>query len=466
MRKDKRANILLIDDEIEYTQVLGAILSASGYNATALNSPQEALCLMEKEHFDIVITDLMMPEINGMQVLEHVKNHCENTRVIIMTGYGTIENAVDAIKKGAYTYFVKGNDPGKLLQEIEKISKLDYKDLPGNSSENKKGMKKSKPRNTPTGFLLDTKSEKFAKTLQIAEKAAKSNVNILILGESGVGKDVFARFIHESSVRTEGPFVPVNCHSFSESLLESELFGHEKGAFTGAVGNRTGRFEAADEGTLFLDEIGDVSLDTQVKLLRVLESKSIEKIGSNAQKKLDFRLVSATNKDLQEEVALGRFREDFFYRISTIVIKIPPLRARKEDLGEFIDFFIKKAEEEQGISVSGMSSEVEKFLHEYDYPGNIRELKNIIERLVVLSEEGMLVKEGLPVCTNYKKGSRGSGEEEDFEIRPLKEIRKDFEAEYIQKVLDACSGNVSEAAKLIEISRRQLFNKISEFGLR
>ena len=463
MKKDKKAKILLIDDEIEYTQVLGAILSSSGYNVAALNSPKEALGIIEKEHFDIVITDIMMPEINGMQVLEHVKKHCKSTRVIIMTGYGTIENAVDAIKKGAYTYFVKGNDPGKLLQELEKISNLDHYSLPENVAGNKKSIKKPERDAGSSGFLLDSKSKKFAKTLQIAEKAARSNVNILILGESGVGKEVFAKFIHESSKRSKEPFVPVNCHSFSESLLESELFGHEKGAFTGAVGNRMGRFEAADQGTLFLDEIGDVSLDTQVKLLRVLESKSIEKIGSNAQKNLDFRLVSATNKDLQEEVAFGRFREDFFYRISTIVIKIPPLRERKEDLGEFIDFFMKKAETEQGIKVSRMSVEVEKFLYEYDYPGNIRELKNIIERLVVLSEDGILVREGLPVCTNYK---RGNAKQEDFEIRPLKEIRKDFEAEYIQKVLDACSGSVTEAAKLMEISRRQLFNKISEFGLK
>ncbi|KDR96156.1 DNA-binding transcriptional response regulator, NtrC family, contains REC, AAA-type ATPase, and a Fis-type DNA-binding domains [Peptoclostridium litorale DSM 5388] len=463
MKKDKKAKILLIDDEIEYTQVLGAILSASGYNVAALNAPKEALGIIEKEHFDIVITDIMMPEVNGMQVLEHVKKHCKSTRVIIMTGYGTIENAVDAIKKGAYTYFVKGNDPGKLLQEIEKISSLDHDNLPENAAGNKKSIKKPEGDAGSSGFLLDTKSKKFAKTLQITEKAARSNVNILILGESGVGKEVFAKFIHESSMRSEGAFVPVNCHSFSESLLESELFGHEKGAFTGAVGNRAGRFEASDGGTLFLDEIGDVSLDTQVKLLRVLESKSIEKIGSNALKKLDFRLVSATNKDLQEEVALGRFREDFFYRISTIVIKIPPLRERKEDLGDYIDFFVKKAEVEQGIKVRGMSVEVEKFLYEYDYPGNIRELKNIIERLVVLSEDGIFVKEGLPVCTNYKKGKKGH---EDFEIRPLKEIRKDFEAEYIQKVLDACSGSVTEAAKLMDISRRQLFNKITEFGLR
>ena len=224
-----------------------------------------------------------------------------------------------------------------------------------------------------------------------------------------------------------------------------------------------GRFETADGGTLFLDEVGDISLDTQVKLLRVLESKSIEKVGSNASKRLDFRLVSATNQNLEEEITLGNFREDFFYRLSSIVIRIPPLRARKEDLESLIAFFMKYAQKEQMIKISNMEPEVKKFLLQYDYPGNVRELKNIIERLVVLSEDGVITKDGLPICTNYKKErveSRG------FEIKPLKEIRKDFEIEYIQNVLHACSGNLTEGARHMEISRRQLFNKISDYGLR
>jgi len=309
-------------------------------------------------------------------------------------------------------------------------------------------------------FMLSTQNKEFARSLEIAEKAAKSHVNLLLMGESGVGKEVFARFIHEKSQRSQGPFVPVNCYSFSDGLLESELFGHEKGSFTGAVGSRMGRFEAADGGTLFLDEVGEISRDTQVKLLRVLESKSIERIGSNQAISLDFRLVSATNTDLEECVSLGGLREDFFYRISTIVIRIPPLRERKEDLEALIQFFLRMAEKEHNISIQGMDDAVAHFLKAYDYPGNIRELRSIIERMVVLSEKGYLVKEGLPICTNYRLRDV---KKEPFLIKPLREKRREFEEHYIRLVMEHCGGNMSEAAKKLQISRRQLFNKLADF---
>lgn len=309
-------------------------------------------------------------------------------------------------------------------------------------------------------FLLATQNKEFARSLEIAEKAAKSHVNLLLVGESGVGKEVFARFIHEKSQRSQGPFIPVNCYSFSDGLLESELFGHEKGSFTGAVGSRMGRFEAADGGTLFLDEVGEISRDTQVKLLRVLESKSIERIGSNQAISLDFRLVSATNTDLEECVSLGGLREDFFYRISTIVIRIPPLRERKEDLEALIQFFLRMAEKEHNITIKGMDDAVAHFLNAYDYPGNIRELRSIIERMVVLSEKGLLVKEGLPICTNYRLRDV---KEEPFLIKPLREKRREFEERYIGQVMEHCGGNMSEAAKKLQISRRQLFNKLAVF---
>ncbi len=388
--------ILALDDESEYTQTLFHILSDSGYEVKTSNSPAEAFHFLEKESFDVVITDLLMPAMDGIQVLEKIKESHPKTEVILITGYGTIENAVVAMKKGAFSYFIKGQDPEKLLQELENINRLKEDGL---DHFPKKTIKSAEMN----GVLLKTKSKVFAKTLEIAEKAAKSNVNILLLGESGVGKEVFAKFIHDSSRRSSGMFVPVNCHSLSGNLLESELFGHEKGAFTGASAARKGRFEAADGGTLFLDEVGDIPLDTQVKLLRVLESKSIEKVGSNLQKSLDFRLLSATNQDLEEEIALGRFREDFFYRISSIVLRIPPLRSRKEDLENLIDFFIKRAQKEQMIQISKIEPEVRTFLLDYDYPGNVRELKNIIERLVVLSEDGVITKDGLPAGGGFKK---------------------------------------------------------------
>ena len=309
--------------------------------------------------------------------------------------------------------------------------------------------------------LLTTKNKAYARSLEIAKKAAKSHVNLLLVGESGVGKEVFARYIHNNSPRAKGPFIPVNCYSFSDGLLESELFGHEKGSFTGAVGSRRGRFEAADGGTLFLDEVGEISRDTQVKLLRVLESKSIERIGSNQSIHLDFRLVSATNTDLEECVALGGLREDFFYRISTIVIRIPTLRERKEDLEALIQFFIIQTEKDHGIKIQGMDDQVFHFLMNYDYPGNVRELKSIIERLVVLSDGGMLTEESLPICTNYRLRQ---GKEKPFVVIPLREKRKEFEEAYIRQVIHYYGGNMEEAAKGLQISRRQLFNKLSAFN--
>lgn len=463
MIKKERIKILALDDEAEYTHVLSHILRDSGYLVKTSNSPVEALNMLEQESFDVVITDLLMLEMDGIQILDHIKGKFPMTQVIMITGYGTVENAVEAMKKGAFSYFVKGHDPENLLQELENIMSIKESNL----------IKEFNSQNIPSNDLtippkmtrvfLETKSKTFEKTLAMAQKAAKSNVNILLLGESGVGKEVFAEFIHESSRRNSGSLVPINCSSISASLLESELFGHEKGAFTGAVTNRIGRFEEANGGTLFLDEVGDISLDTQVKLLRVLESKCIEKVGSNAQKRLDFRLLSATNQDLEGKITIGEFREDFFYRISSIVIRIPPLRERKEDLENLISFFLKQAQEEHMIKISKIDREVKKFLLDYDYPGNVRELKNIIERLVVLSEDGTITKEWLPICINYKKERI---EKEEIEIKPLKEIRKEFEADYIQEVLYACAGNITEAAQLLEISRRQLFNKINDYGLK
>jgi DNA-binding NtrC family response regulator len=443
--------ILIVDDEQEYRDVFSMILEESYITDTA-SSGEEALEKLKEKEYDLVLTDLIMGGMNGLELLKNIKEKRYDVEVIIVTGYGTIENAVEAMKQGAFTYFVKGHDPEELIEEIEKIRKT--------TSLN--NDKKHEHNTRSLGFMLDTKNHKFKKTIEIAEKAAKSNINILLLGESGVGKEVFARYIHNCSERRNEAFIPVNCQAFSSGLIESELFGHEKGAFTGAGNKRKGRFEAADEGTLFLDEVGDIPLDTQVKLLRIIETKSIERIGSNELRKIDFRLIAATNKNLQKEINKGEFREDFFYRISTITIEIPPLRERKEDLEVLIDFFLKKSQKEHKINIVKIEDGVMKFLLSYDYPGNVRELKNIIERLVVLSENGVILKRGLP-------DSKKSYEvyEEDFDvIRPLKEVRKEMEAEYIEKVLEMCEGNISEAARKLDISRRQLFNKISEYELR
>ncbi|SNS61437.1 DNA-binding transcriptional response regulator, NtrC family, contains REC, AAA-type ATPase, and a Fis-type DNA-binding domains [Anaerovirgula multivorans] len=444
--------ILIVDDEEEYREVLHMILSEEGYITEVCNNGEDALKKLETSTFDLVLTDLMLGGMNGIQLLKAIKSKYKSLDVIIITGYGSIENAVKAIKEGAFTYIIKGHDPEEFLIEIKKIKKI--KEL-----ENENQILKSQIKNL--NFMLETNNSTYKNIIHIAKKAALSNSNILILGESGVGKEVLARYIHNHSNRRKDLFMAVNCHSFSHSILESELFGHEKGAFTGATQRRRGRFEAANGSTLFLDEVGDMPLSTQVKLLRVIETKTIERMGSNQTIDVDFRLISATNQNLNKSIPEGSFRDDLFYRISTITIEIPPLRERKEDLKLYIDFFLKKSQGELKKEIHTIETDVMNFLLSYNYPGNVRELKNIIERLVVLSENGVIRKCDLPEVKKFFANTL------DIDpIKPLKDIRREIESQYIEKVLESCGYNISEAAKLLVISRRQLFNKITEYGLK
>lgn len=454
MSRPNNFKILVVDDEIEYREVLQMILEDKGYYVETASSAEKALEIIEGQRFDLVLSDLIMEGMDGIELLDKIKENYKDIEVILITGYGSIENAVKAMKKGAFTYFIKSHDPEELLLEIEKVRKL-------NLLENDNNILKAKYENL--NFMLKTKNSEFKRVLEIAKKAANSNSNILLLGESGVGKEVLAQYIHNCSDRKDGHFIPVNCHAFTDGLLESELFGHEKGAFTGAFKSRKGRFEASNGGTLFLDEVGDIPMSTQTKLLRAIETKVIERLGSNQPIEVDFRLISATNKNLYDEVSKNNFREDLFYRISTIIIEIPPLRERREDLHILIDFFIKKSELDLKKKIIRVEDDVMSFLLNYDYPGNIRELKNIIERLVVLSEDGIIRSRDLPRC----RGKTNDVVLDDTDmIRPLKEVKKELEAQYIEKVLIKCNYNVSEAARKLDISRRQLFNKINEYNLK
>ncbi|MCM1991655.1 sigma-54-dependent transcriptional regulator [Oceanirhabdus seepicola] len=452
MKKNNIFKILVVDDEKEYREVFQMILEENGYITEVTCGGEEALEKLKNKSYDLVLTDLIMKGMDGIELLKNVKKEYTDTEVIIVTGYGTIKNAVEAMKKGAYTYFIKGHDPEELLIEIEKLKRLVFIEKDNQILRSKQGHSK---------FMLNTKNKEFKKIINIAEKAAKSNVNILILGESGVGKEVFAKYIHECSDRKDEHFIAVNCHAFSESLLESELFGHEKGAFTGAIDKRIGRFEAAHGGTLFLDETGDIPLSTQVKLLRTIEEKKIERIGSNKSIDVDFRLICATNKELHKSIINGEFREDLFYRISTITIEIPPLRDRKEDIPDLINFFFEKFKIKLKKDVCEIEKEVMDFLLSYEYPGNVRELKNIVERLLVLSEKGIIQESDLP-----EHGDKKTYDKEIEDIKPLKVIRKETEAKYIERVLEQCNYNITEAARKLDISRRQLFNKITEYGLK
>ncbi len=452
---NRQFKILIVDDEPDYCDVLETILSAKGYKTKKSTKPKEVINILSDEEFDLVLSDLIMPEMDGIALLKAIKKKQPKTYVIIMTAYGTIENAVNAMKLGAYNYVIKGSKPEELLQEIENIKKLRAFDAEEIRSKESIG---------DSEYMLDSSNAEYRNLLDIAKKAAHSDANILILGESGAGKEIIAEYIHKESKRRNNPFMDINCYALSDSLIESELFGHEKGAFTGAAATRIGRFEASNGGTLFLDEIGDIPLSTQSKILKAIENKKILRIGRNEPISVDFRLISATNKDLQHEIREARFREDLFYRLSTIVIEVPPLRKRREDLGKLIDFFINKSETVMGFKIREIEKPVLNFLYKYDYPGNVRELKNVIERLVVLSEDGIIRENGL-MSTKVlpESGSVGSFFDVD---RPLRDIRSDFESKYIENLLEKNNHNIGRTAAILGISRRQLFNKISEYGLK
>lgn len=438
---EKNIKILLVDDETDYLDVIELILGSAGYQVDTAQSGRLALEKLKKKDYDLVLTDLIMPSMTGVELLEIIRQDYLDTEVIIFTGYGSVKSAVEAMKKGAFSYFIKSHDPEELISEINKIEVL--------HTYLKNTVK------TNFDFMYDTKSASFQKVLKTLEKAAQTDVNILLLGESGVGKEILANHIHSSSQRLSEPFIPVNCHSFSENLLESELFGHEKGSFTGANETRIGRFEASHGGTLFLDEIGDTSQNTQVKLLRTLESKVIERIGSNQKHEIDFRLICATNRNLSEMIQNGDFREDLYYRISTIAVTIPALRDRKEDLPLLINYFMNEIQEKMKVEIKLIDDAVINALLQYDYPGNIRELKNIIERLVVLSSGGHITTEDLPEHFLVQDVSNDS----------LKSYRDQSEKVYIIKALEQNSYHMTHTAEQLGISRRQLFNKIEKYHI-
>ncbi len=443
--------ILVVDDEQDYCNVMKVILSAKGHHTDVAVSGADALGLMSQSNYDLVISDLMMPEMDGRQLLNEIKSLYPSTEVIMMTAYGSIENAVEAMRDGAYSYVTKGGNPEELIREIGKLQ-----DMLNLKLENQL----LKEKVSEVDAMLESNNSAFQGTLSIAKKAAASEANILILGESGTGKEVIARYIHQNSSRNKRQFMDLNCHAIAETVLESELFGHEKGSFTGALNKRIGRIEAADQGTLFLDEIGDIPLSMQAKLLKTIENKRLYRMGGNEEIEVDFRLVTATNKELEREIEEGRFREDFYYRLSTITINIPPLRKRREDLPLLIDYFFKKSQSEMKKPIKKVDEQVMNFLLSYHYPGNVRELKNIIERLVVLSDNGIVETDFLPVSKLENKRKELPSLD-----KGLREVRKEVEKEYIQSMLLKNNYNMSRTAEMLGITRRQLFNKVAEYRL-
>jgi len=447
--------ILIVDDDADYRETYRMLLTRKGYRIETAASADEAYRLLDLECYPLIISDIMMPGISGVEFLREIKDkYNKDIEIIMVTGYGSIETAVQSMKIGAFGYFIKSHNPEELILEIEKVHKI-FSLLSVN--EFNKNSKKGR-------YLYTSKNKEMQKVYEIVRRVAESSSTVLITGESGVGKEIIAHMIHDSSDRSNMPFIPINCGYYSSGLIESELFGHEKGAFTGATSTRVGHLEEADRGTVFLDEIGDMEEATQVKLLRVLETKQIERIGSNKLIDVDFRLVSATNKNLVKAVSEGKFREDLFFRINTIEIKIPPLRSRKEDIEDLIYFFVNRFNKEMGKGIKEIDGDTMHQLLNYSYPGNIRELKNIIERMVVLS--GGIVLKG-SIFNNAKcENSIRNDEQRSETMTSYKDAKRNFEIEYISKVLKSCNNNITHAAKIMDISRRQVFNKIIEYDLK
>jgi two-component system NtrC family response regulator len=383
--------ILIVDDEKNYTLILAAILEDEGFETLTANSGPEALAILSESDVDLVLTDMKMPSMDGIDLLELVKKEDADLPVIMMTAHGTVEKAVEAMQKGAYNYILKPFDNEQLVLYVSKAVSM-YRVVKENR------QLRSAVESRYSFHNIIGKSKAMQDVFQMIRKVAPAVATVLLEGASGTGKELVANALHFNSSRKDKPFVAVNCSALAESLLESELFGHEKGAFTGAVSMKKGRFEIADGGTLFLDEIGELSPGLQVKLLRVLQERVIERVGGVKPIAVNIRLIAATNKSLKTEVAKGNFREDLFYRLNVVPITLPSLRERLEDIRPLVGHFIAKYSGERytGLPVTGIDREVERLFYEYDWPGNVRELENVIERAVVMSPEEIIQVSDLP----------------------------------------------------------------------
>lgn len=456
--------ILIVDDDPEILEIIADILREGGYSVDTAPDGVMAIRHIDAESYDLVITDLNLPEIDGMMVLKHVVDQSPDTMCIILTGYGTIKSAVEAIKTGAFDYITKPIKSGEILVVVEKA--LRYKHL---ERENILLRQQLRKKYRFENFIGD--SRPIQKVFELIEKVADTDSTVLITGESGTGKELIARAIHYNSYRRDKPMVVINCGAIPEELLESELFGHEKGAFTGAHKSRIGRFELANEGTIFLDEIGDMSPNLQVKLLRVLQEQKFERVGSTRTIKVDIRTIAATNKNLVSAVNKGTFREDLYYRLNVIPIKVPPLRHRKSDIPLLVDFFLKKFCKEKRKHVKGFSSEAMDALFQYDWRGNVRELENLVERVIILANGEEIGVEDIPESAEPIKERARTIKSLEATIPSEGGIRFDHAVEEYEKklILQALSETnwvTTKAAKLLNMNRTTLIEKMKKKKLR
>jgi DNA-binding NtrC family response regulator len=440
----KRPKILVVDDEDIVRESLRDWLDGVGYKVDIAESGDKALKIIKQKKIKIMIADLIMPGINGIELMKKAREIVPTISTVIITAHGTIQTAITAIREGAYDYVEKPFCPEKVELLIRNL--VEHQDL---VEENISLRRKIEDRFHFEGIIA--KSPKMLKIIELVKTVAPANATILIIGKTGTGKEVIARAIHHQSPRRNRPFIATSCAALPESLLESELFGHEKGSFTGAVERKKGKFEAGDKGTLFLDEIGEINANTQIHLLRALEEKKITRVGGNEEINVDVRIIAATNRNLKASIKQGKFREDLYYRLNIVTIDLPPLKDRMEDILPLAEHFLKKYAEENNKRIKSFSDDVVKFMLNYSWPGNVRELENMIERGVILTKNTAITLDELP---------------QDI-IHPTPVEGKTVEAvtrNHIINVLEETKGNISKAANILGIRRMTLYNKLKKYN--
>jgi len=437
-----RKSILVVDDEKSQREILEMILSGEGYDVTTASSGEAAMKFVADRHFDLVLTDLKMTGMSGLELLKQLTDFDKSIIVLLLTAHGTVDSAVDALRLGAFDYLQKPYDREKLLETISralnKLTNLDAEIVSG--------------------------SPEMDKVKKMILKVAKSNSTVLIRGESGTGKELIARSIHNNSLRTDQVFQAVNCAAINENLLESELFGHEKGSFTGAVNEKKGLFEIADGGTLFLDEIGELDISLQAKILRALQEKQIRRVGAVREINTDVRVVAATNRDLLKMTQEGSFREDLYYRLNVLSIEIPPLRERRSDVALLMDYFIKKHTRNTNRKIT-LSGEAKRLMEDYSYPGNVRQLESAIERAILLCENDTITLDDLP--PEMTNGTRSNVASNDlFKLPPEGVNFEDVERSLIMQAMDRTDNNITKSAKLLGLTFRTLQYRLEKFGFK
>ncbi|WP_141267086.1 sigma-54 dependent transcriptional regulator [Thermodesulfovibrio sp. Kuro-1] len=447
-----KGKILIIDDEAGILDTVSGILEDEGYTTLTAKDAETAIEILDKEEVDLVFLDVWLPKMSGIEAIKKIKEKDFHIPVIMISGHGNVEVAVQAVKLGAFDFLEKPLSMERIILTAERA--LQFKSLEKENIKLRSSILKK--------YELVGNSQAMKKIKSQIEMIARGDSRVLILGESGTGKELVARMIHSLSPRANAPFIEVNCAAIPQELIESELFGHEKGAFTGAIDKKIGKFELANEGTLFLDEIGDMSLLTQAKLLRVIETQKFQRVGGTRDITVNVRIISATNKDLTEEIKKGNFREDLYYRLNVVPVYISPLRERKEDIPELVNYFMDEFSREKGWRRKKISDDAMRILKNYDWPGNVRELKNAVERLMIMIPQETIEAldiENTGIIRNRLK------EESYFSYTTLREARDAFERDFILKKLKENNWNMTKTAEIIGIERSNLYKKIKSLGI-